>query len=333
LSEAIAQLTAERSDVMCFLTGHGEASLDDVSPSGLSQLVDVLKRSHIESRRTPLDAPHPETELASCTALALVGPERPLPPSHTQLLERELDAGKHLWVLVDPIVSEHGALADLGLGALLARVGVEMSPGFVLEADPAARLPSGMGETFFARALNHPITQGLSTDAARFDARVLFSAAAPLLATTGSTAQPLLATSERAQALLDLRHPEMKTRAARPLVLAYANQLSAGDAPARSVVVANSNLARNEAFLDPSQYGSRVFLENSLAWLFSRTALVSIPPRQSMNAGLNLSEESLGALLRYVLIYMPLCAATMGTWMMWRRRPRATGSTPRGGET
>lgn len=324
LSEAIAQLRSDQRDVLCFLTGHGEASLDDVSPNGLTQLVDVLRRSHIESKRTPLDLPAPEAELASCTALALVGPERPLPAMHAQLLERQLDAGKHLWLWLDPVVTEQSSLVDLGLGGLLARVGVSATAGFVLESDPSLRLPSGMGESFFVRSLNHPITQGLSTDAARFDARVLFSAATPLAATTGSSAAPLLATSERARALLDLRHPEVTAHVQSPLTLAFANELrTARGAPVRSVVVGSSNLPRNEAFLDASQHGNRVFVENSLAWLFNRAALVSIPPRQRMNAGINLSEESLSALLRYVLLYMPLCAAAIGSWMMVRRRPRA----------
>ena len=328
LSEAIAQLSTDHSDLMCFLTGHGEASIDDVSPSGLSQVVSVLKRSHIESKRTPLDLPHPEAELASCTALALLGPERPLPEAHAQLLQRQLEAGKHLWLWVDPVVSGQGTLVDLGLGELLGRMGISMTAGFVLESDPNLRLPQGMGESFFAQALSHPITQDLSTDSARFDARVLFSAATPLAATTGSTAQPLLATSERAQALLDLRHPEVTAPLRSPLTLAFANELKSSKGTAtRTVVVGSSNLVRNEAFLDASQYGNRVFVENSLAWLFNRTALVSIPPRPSMNAGVQLSEESLSALLRYVLLYMPLCAAAIGSWMMWRRRPRATHSS------
>jgi hypothetical protein len=233
-----------------------------------------------------------------------------------------------LWLWVDPVVSEQGSLVDLGLDGLLSRVGVNATAGFVVESDPQLRLPSGMGESFFARSLNHPITQGLSTDAARFDARVLLSAATPLAPTPGSSATPLLTTSARAHTLLDLRHPEVTARTQEPLILAFANELRAAHgAPVRSVVVGSSNLVRNEALLDASQYGNRVFVENSLAWLFNRTALVSVPRRERMNAGIHLSEGSLSALLRYVLIYMPLSAAAVGSWMMWRRRPRAARST------
>lgn len=321
LSEAVAQLRSDRRDVVCFVTGHGEASLDDVSPGGLTQLGEVLRRAHIEVKRAPLDVPDAEGELTPCTALAVVGPERPWPLDHVELLSRTIDRGVHLLAWIDPLVDHQGRVQDPGLAGLFERWGVYVEPAFILEHDSSKRLPSGLGESFFATVQTHPITQGLSTAEVRTDARVFFSAAQPLWAAPGSPAQALLTSSRTARLITDLTRPDAPKLEQGPFTLSYASELRlAGSKATRSWIVGSSDWARNEALTDPAQFGSRVFLDHAISWLLERNPLVSVPPEQTMSAGLHLTEESLRGLLRYVLFYMPLCAALVGAWVLWRRR-------------
>ncbi|HEX3855345.1 MAG TPA: hypothetical protein VHW01_30490, partial [Polyangiaceae bacterium] len=51
-----------------------------------------------------------------------------------------------------------------------------------------------------------------------------------------------------------------------------------------------------------------------------RPTLVSVPEKTAHEVGLSLSEGSLSEVLRYVLIYMPGCAAALGVFVMLRRR-------------
>ena len=45
-----------------------------------------------------------------------------------------------------------------------------------------------------------------------------------------------------------------------------------------------------------------------------------MPEKTEHEVGLSLSEGTLGEVLRYVLIYMPGCAAALGAFVLLRRR-------------
>jgi hypothetical protein len=86
------------------------------------------------------------------------------------------------------------------------------------------------------------------------------------------------------------------------------------------VLVGAVNLVWGRNYHDPALYGDRLFTENALSWLSSRPAIVSVPEKAEHDVGLSLTEESLGEVLRYVLIYMPGAAALLGVFVLLRRR-------------
>jgi hypothetical protein len=88
----------------------------------------------------------------------------------------------------------------------------------------------------------------------------------------------------------------------------------------RVVIAGSANLVWNRNYGDSSLFGDRLFSENALSWLGSRPALVSVPEKTEHDVGMSLSEDSLGEVLRYVLIYMPGCAAALGAFVLVRRR-------------
>lgn len=339
LTEAIARV--DESDLLraCFVTGHAELSIDDHAPEGLLELRHRLERSNVEIQRIPMDVPEPQKALVGCDAVAIIGPGRAWPREHVEIAKEAHQAGTPFLVFLDPLVGGDGKTQSIGLGALLESMGAIAEPAFVLELEPSRRLPTGFGETFFAEPKLHRLTDGLTTESARMDSRVVVRGAMPVRVFPGASARAVLSTSKAARIICDLNHPELDScpedlrsppgsNEKQPLDLAIASEKPIPDRPSplRSVVVGSSSLAQNVTFQDPASYGSRVFVENAFAWVLDRPALVSIPEQRPVRAGVRISEESLGEVLRYVLIYMPLFAAGLGALVLFRRNRREQAS-------
>lgn len=334
LSEGIARVLSAEETRLCFVTGHGERSLDDAAPEGLASLGRQLRKNNLEVERVPLDVPEPQAALRGCEAIAVVGPARKWSAAHEKALEAAWRNGADLLLFLDPIIDREGRASASGLERLLADFGIEESAQLLLERDPEFRLPEGVGETFFAQVKTHPITQGLSSSAARLDARMIVTAAQALKRLPGSSAQVLLESSPEAFQLADLSRVaeefDQESSGPHALAMAFERRLESGDRQ-RAVVMGSSRPLTNAAFGDTILHGNRVFSESAIAWVLARRGLVQVPERSVMSAGLNLSEDSLGALLRYVLLYMPLAAASAGAFVLLRRRRREQDSRSKKG--
>ncbi len=325
ITEGIARTQKREPVQLCFTTGHGELSVDDSAPEGLIELQRRLSHSNIEVKRVPLDIPDPARALDSCDAIAVVGPGRPWSQDEGRLLVEAFKKGAGLLLFIDPIVGESGDIMPSGLHEVFKAAGVISSSSFVLEKAPEQRLPAGIGEAFFAQPKTHPLTQGLSSESARLDARVLVVAAQPLTQAPGAPSVTLLQTSKQAASLQNLSNERELTKNSSlkaPFSLAMAQELPGkkGTHPTRTVVVGTSNLAWNRSFKESTLYGNRVFVENAFSWVLDNQPLVSIPPSTPLPAGLTLTETSLQELLLYVLVYMPLAAASAGALVLFRRK-------------
>ncbi|HSC86987.1 MAG TPA: GldG family protein [Polyangiaceae bacterium] len=346
LTQALVRVMDTKRELVCFVTGHGERSVEDVGPNGLAELGRRLAQSNLEVRRTPLDVPDPGRALADCDVVALIGPERPLPNEHTRALADAFARRANLLLLIDPLVDARTQLTSVGLEPLLQPLGVELRAGFVLERDPSSRLPRGMGEVFFAQVEPHAVTRGLTTDSERLDARPVLVASQAIGLLRPEGAQPLLRASSRAVLLNDLasgpaaagtgsgatgNQASGTAQAAGALVVAAAIEgpetapqgRAAALRPtptARLFLAGSANVAAADSFREPQLYANRLLVENAFAWLTERPSVVAVPPREVREAGLTLSEESLGDLLRYVLLYMPATAALLGLFVVLRRR-------------
>ncbi len=334
LTEGIRNVLEKQSTKICFSTGHQEISIDDGGPQGLAELRFRLQKNNYESVLVDFSSPKPSVALTECQVLAVVGPEVPVSEKVAKQLTDYLLGGGNVLVMVNPVLDDDNRIRSTGLDPLGRAAGIELGNDFIIEKSEQARLPQGLGETFFALPRAHGITSGLlKGDQARF--KVMLSAAQSLRATTGSAAQPLLTTSAEAFALKDVRpfveqgKPVEKSPsdAAGPFTVAYAVELpkAAGSEAAhgpRAVFAASANLAWGRNWREPTLLGNRLFVESALSWLAARPALVSVPEKQSYDAGLALTEESLSEVLRYVLIYMPLSAIALGAFVMLRRRSK-----------
>jgi hypothetical protein len=98
-------------------------------------------------------------------------------------------------------------------------------------------------------------------------------------------------------------------------------------------VVGSSNLAWSRNWRDPAALGNRLFVESAVSWLAERPLLVSVPEQATHEVGLALTEESLGEVMRYVLLYLPGSAAALGLLVMLRRRAGERRSRRRHGDS
>jgi ABC-type uncharacterized transport system len=340
LSSALANVRRVEKAKLCFTTGHREPTLQDVGPQGLSELRQRLLKNNyaVES----VDAASPQISYADCTAVVVPTPELEVGADAAKRLADYVRGGGNAVLLLGPMLGE-GTVLPTGLEPVLDLAGVRLERNVVFEQDEAARLPRGSGELFFAKLLPHPITRGVLHEDDKLSSRVLVVQARALSVREGATL--LLESSAEALALRDLsvlddtarRQEAARGAEKKSFGLAAARELPRGAGAktpygARLFVSGASNLAWNRNFQDPALYGNRRLIENAVSWVAARPSMVSVPEKPEHEVGLSLAEESLGEVMRYVLLYMPAAAGLIGGFVLLRRR-NAERAARRGGDS
>jgi hypothetical protein len=344
LTEGIASVSAGEKAKLCFATGHGEASLDDVSPSGLAELRRRVEKSNFVAEPLELTRPDADKLLKSCRLLVIAGPETPYAADAAERARRFVAGGGSAVAFLGPLFGDDGRVAASGLERLAELGGIRIHDDIVLETDASRRLPRGSGEVFFATPVEHAATRGLVLEGGKVELRVVVSESRSLEALPAGRAFSLLKSSGAALALEDvkvvLEHGAAPDgpRAERVLVMAAELPRAAESREkhgARLVVAGSSDLPRARSFRDAALAGDRLLVENALAWAAARPAIVSVPEKPARELGLALTEESLGEVLRYVLIYMPGTATLLGVLILLGRRAKEKSSrrSPARGES
>jgi hypothetical protein len=328
LSSGLVNVLRTEKAKLCFTTGHREPTLEDAGPEGLSELKQRLFKNNYDVQN--VDASSPKASFADCVAVVVPTPELEFSSDEANRLASYARGGGNVLLLLGPTLGDAPQVRGSGLEPVLELAGVTLGRNVVFEQDAAARLPRGSGELFFAKLLPHPITRGVLHEDDKLSSRVLVVQARSVTPNGGATL--LMESSDQAFALQDLReletasgsanvvHAEHKSfglAAARELPLAPGSKAPHG---ARLFVSGANNLAWNRNFQDPSLYGNRRLIENAISWAAARPSMISVPEKPEREVGLSLSEESLGEVLRYVLLYMPLSAGLIGGFVLLRRR-------------
>lgn len=328
LSSALDNVRRTAKAKLCFTTGHREPTQDDVGPEGLSELKQRLLKNNYDV--TNVDASSPKASYADCVAVLVPTPELEFGSDDAQRLADYVRGGGSALLLLGPTLGDSTQVRGTGLEPVLELAGVSLGRDVVFEQDDAQRLPRGSGELFFAKLLPHPITRGVLHEDDKLSSRVLVVQARSLSVREGASL--LMESSDQAIALKDLRplddvgrpnpvasneHKSFGLAAARDLGPRAGSKLPHG---ARLFVTGASNLAWNRNFQDPSLYGNRRLIENAISWAAARPSMISVPEKPEREVGLSLSEESLGEVMRYVLLYMPTAAGLIAGFVLLRRR-------------
>jgi ABC-type uncharacterized transport system len=336
LTEGIASVLGAEKAKLCFATGRGEASLDDVGPDGLAELRRRVEKSNFEAESLDLTRPDADRALTKCRLLAIVGPEQPYGADAAARVVAYVKGGGSAFVLAGPLLGEESRVVASGLEPIAELAGITLERNMVLETDSERRLPRGAGEVFFGTPVEHPATRGLVLEGGKTEVSVVVSKSRNLGLASGGPARALVKSSPAALALEDVKSlldghgaPPSATPAERVLVAAAElpkptnSQEKHGP---RLVVAGFTGLASARVYHDPALVGDRLLLENGLAWAASRPPVVSVPEKPARSVGLTLTEDSLREVLRYVLIYMPGSAALIGAFVLLRRRAHERAS-------
>jgi len=340
LSGAIANVLGTVKAKLCFTTGHREPTLDDAGPEGLSELKQRLLKNNYDV--ASVDTTSNSVSFDGCRAIVVATPELQFGAEEARRVADYVQSGGSAVLLLSPGLDESQLVRGTGLEPVLSLAGLSVGRDLVLETDEAQRLPRGSGELFFATLLPHPVTRGVLHEAEKLSSRVLVAQARSVSAGKGSSL--LLQSSAKALAIEDLSalsDPSRRQRLTDSAVTSSFGLAAAAELPKpsgsqqsygpRLFLSGASNLAWNRNFQDPALYGNRRLLENALSWVAARPSMLSVPEKPEREVGLSLSEQSLGEVMRYVLLYMPGSAALLGAFVILRRRNAEKQSRSAGG--
>lgn len=352
LTGAIRSVLSTERPRACFTAGHGERGAEVGGATGLAALRDRLIKDNFEVTTLGEDggeddeggepaAPRPKTptaeQLSACRLLIVAGPSEPVPPAEVAAWRRYVEQGGSALVVVGPVPdTDDQRYLKLGVDELLAAAGVKLEEDFIFELDPARRSTQGYGETFMPVVRPHPITEGLLQAKDRGIEPVLTVASSLRPTGTGPVAPvPLLETSEQAFGMVDFFGWAKAPSAPKatggdhrgPLAVAYAAELpkppgSTAPYGPRVVVVSSPSALFGANWQSPELRGTALLVESAVSWLTARPPLLDIPEKPAVVAGLRLSEGSVAAIFRYVVLYMPLAAALLGVAVHLARRGR-----------
>jgi hypothetical protein len=336
-----AVLSTDRPRV-CFTSGHGEASIDDPSEKGVSTLRNTLLKDNFDP--LVIDGAKPGASFAGCKMIAIVAPNDAFRAAETKPIVEAVRAGAALLLVVPPEIDlETKGLRATGLDEVAALAAVGLDDAVAVEQDPALREPNELGLIFRARLHPHATTNDLRkfAEARGGEAVVPLAYARPLhkVPTPGATATELLVSSNDSFALHDIagflasKSEPKKAGADRqgPLDLAAAAERTKEAGGSRVLVCGSATPFVNAVYLDPSPMMvlSRTLGLLWVSWLTARPPILDLPPKPSVQIAMHLTEDDVGAISRYVLLWMPLATALLGG-AVWLRRRATEGRRPRG---
>lgn len=329
LTQAIVKLTRQEQKKVYFLRGHNERVIEgDKAAEGdaMKDAAEALRNENYQVETLLLSAQGDVP--ADANVVIAGGPTRPLHETEHPALERYLERGGALLVLIDP-------RAGTDLGVDLAKWGVEVGDDMVVDrqqglfGQPLTPLAAEYGD--------HPITRELGEVTLFHIARSVLPAASA----AGALA-PIVRTSGDSWAEKDLDRLIAKSEAEYnegtdvkgPVSIAVAGTLQLGTPPppaegeaapepitARLVVIGDSDFASNKLI---REYRNRDLFVNSVNWLLGDVEAISVRPGQPRASRLQLSSEQFLEIRYLALFVMPELIALLGVIAWWQRR-RAPG--------
>lgn len=315
ITSAILKVTSGTVKTVCFVSGHGEKSIDDSGPHGYSEADAGLKRENFETKSVNLVQSNAVP--SDCSVLVVDGPTESYFPQEAAMISKYLDDGGKALLELDPVTAEHQQPAKLD--SVLASWNIKLGDNIAIDASGMGRLfGTGPGTPLVVDYGDSPITKELQrtmtffplaqtvtkADPSKFDSQIT-----DLLKTSGSSfTTPKLASEVRYDAKTDMKGP---------LTLGVAAEKKFGDKTARLVVIGDSDFASN-AYIGEQSNGN-LFL-NTIDWLASDQNLISIRPKTATNRNVTLTQAQMIGLHWIDFFTLPGVVLIIGLAIWWRRR-------------
>lgn len=329
ITGALLRLTRPETRTLCFVTGHGERQPQDISDrTGYSEVGKALQRESFEIRSIEFVAP--EGGLGDCTVLIIAGPQRDFLDGEAVEIERYLDAGGRVMLLVEP-------QAPASVIDFLARNGVRAGNDLVV--DERNRFYGA--DSFMPRV---PIFDE-GTFRKNLDTAAVFALARTMTpldeAREGYRALLLAMTSPESYARIDgerISDEPVKFRrdvdkpGPLPVGVVVTGQPPTGgpESPPLPLSTRGQMIVFGDADFPSNLYlnllGNKDLFMSSIGVLAEDPELVAVRrkglPRSSLSP-VSLTAEQ-GRLIFWVaVIVLPGICATLGTLITWRRQRRA----------
>jgi hypothetical protein len=326
LTNAILKVTRDTKKVICCLTGHGEKSIDDTEPTGLSGLKSAVEAEGYAIRNILTLR---DSIPSDCAILLVPGPEKDLYPPEREMIERFMSQGGNLLLLVDPL-SDVPLLEGIASG-----YGIEVTRSIVV--DRFARLVSG---NYLTPVVNqygkHPITEGFRLASFFPQARAILVAKdkpagvdIEVLASTGASAfgemnlEEVLKGRTQYEPDPDLAGPLGIAAVAKKEIapaLGRDGEATGAKRYARIVVFGDSDFSSN-AYLGLS--GNKDLILNTIGWLAEEEDLIAVRAKNPVSQPVVLNMRQGRTVFWLPVVGLPAIVGCIGVLVLMRRRRSA----------
>src|SRR6266576_3946400 len=323
ITSAMMDLVERKKKILGYVTGHKEPSLSE-GTSPISVLKTFIENENIKFQE--LNLLDLDVIPADVKAVMIVGPQYDFSDREMKLLGDFWDKQGRILLLLDP------AAKTPRLRGFANELGVKMNDDRLM-----AFLRTGIQELALTRDVqarflgDSPITKRLA------DARALF-----LGGTSSITLEPdrARAANIRVEQLIQaekgyfaekdyntddqvkLQADAKQSNASLTIGAAVEKGGSADQRvqvnSSRLVVVSNASFVQDNAITQDQQ--GLDFISGSVNWLLSREQLIGIAPKVPKPLTFSLNEEALRRLRWFILVFIPLVPALIGTMVWWQRR-------------
>ena len=316
ITRALIRLISPESRVVYFLTGHGEADIENPGETSMTVAKSTLEGKNYTVKSLNLLAENkiPEDALS----IVVAGPTKPLSSQEVGLLDKYVEGGGGLVVMENPLpLTEFGDAPDPLADYLASKWGIH------LENDMVIDLTNSGNELFAASSSlsrSSPITQSMTLAAILPQARSLKVDQAP----EGMTTMPLAQTTDQSWGETDFESLtgqvsfDQATDLAGPLTLAASGENPQSNG--RLVVFGDSPFASDKYF---DAYGNGDIFINSVDWTAEQENLIQITPHQAVERTFNLPSQVQWLMILFgsvLLIPGLVIAAGISNWLSRRAR-------------
>lgn len=319
----LLRVTRAAVKTICFAAGHGEYDIDNLEyhthfegvqghshdahgmgvviteQHGMGRLRRALDALGFAARKVTLATAGGVP--ADCAVLVEAAPRTRYAPQESDALEAYLGAGGAALLLLEP-----GFPVDDRFGALLARAGVRVDDGAVV--DPLDHYFTDEQMVAIARYATHPITRGLALS--------FYPGVRPVASVAAAGVQSAALFSSSAQSFTRPLGPGAPSPpGARALAVAAEGAL--GARPFRLVVVGDVDFASNSFF--PYMSNSDLVMA-TLAWLLREERAPTVRPPVEVLPRVTLTNAQVRGIFLAAVVALPGVTALAGGVVWWRRR-------------
>ncbi len=329
ITNALIKVTREESPVIYFLTGHGEADIDDKDKAGISILADSLRHQNYILKNIYLTERVPE----DAAALIIAGPGLPLQPPELEAIDYYITQGGKVLFLLDPVFTKEYQPYSTRLESFLRGYGIV--PGVGVIVDPVYNYRRDtLGLSPLSREIReHPVTSGLENKP------LVFFQARPFFQLTegpeAGTWTELVLSSDKSYEETNITelfekqyvHKDNEDPAG-PFLIAAARfwrqnvpgwQQARGGRPGetRLMVIGNSLFIRN-GYIET--YSNLHFALNAINWLAGEERMIHLRPKKRQASRIYLTRMQTDLVFYMSVLILPEILMIVGVGIWWRKR-------------